>query len=67
MKKQALVVALVAGAFAGCVGVKQIGYVGASSGTRPNALKRSAEAFISAPKSSPAVTSAPSRDGAAWE
>ena len=39
MKKQALVVALVAGAFAGCVGVKQIGYIGASSGVKPNALK----------------------------
>ena len=31
--------ALVAGAFAGCVGVKQIGYIGASSGVKPNALK----------------------------
>ena len=39
MKKQALVAALVAGAFAGCVGVKQIGYIGASSGVKPNALK----------------------------
>ena len=39
MSKLTLVAALAAGALAGCVGMKQIGYVGASSGTKPNALK----------------------------
>ena len=39
MKKLTLVAALVAGAFAACGGAKQIGYVGASSGKKPNALK----------------------------
>ena len=37
MKK--LVAALVAGTFAAFGGAKQIGYVGASSGIKPNALK----------------------------
>ena len=39
MKKLTLVAALVAGALAACGGAKQIGYVGASSGKKPNALK----------------------------
>ncbi len=34
-----VVSALVAGALAACGGVKHIGYIGASSGTKPNALK----------------------------
>ncbi len=39
MRKLTLVAALAAGALAACGGVKQIGYVGASSGTKSNALK----------------------------
>ena len=39
MKKLVLVAALAAGAFAACGGAKQIGYIGASSGIQPNALK----------------------------
>ena len=39
MKKLTLVAALVAGALAVCGGAKQIGYIGASSGKKPNALK----------------------------
>ena len=39
MKKLTLVAALVAGALAACGGAKQIGYIGASSGKKPNALK----------------------------
>ena len=39
MRKLTLVAALVAGALAACGGAKQIGYVGASSGKKPNALK----------------------------
>ena len=39
MRKLALFVALATGAFAACGGAKQIGYIGASSGIKPNALK----------------------------
>jgi len=39
MRKLTLVAALVAGALAACGGAKQIGYIGASSGVKPNALK----------------------------
>ena len=39
MRKLTLVAALVAGTFAAFGGAKQIGYVGASSGIKPNALK----------------------------
>ena len=39
MRKLALVAAIAAGTLAAFGGAKQIGYVGASSGTKPNALK----------------------------
>ena len=39
MRKQTLVAALAAGALAAYGGAKQIGYIGASSGSKPNALK----------------------------
>ena len=39
MRKLASVAAVAAGALAACGGAKQIGYIGASSGVKPNALK----------------------------
>lgn len=39
MKKLTFVAAIAAGALAACGGAKQIGYIGASSGNKPNALK----------------------------
>ena len=39
MRKMTVVSALAAGALAAFGGAKQIGYIGASSGTQPNALK----------------------------
>ena len=39
MRKLAIVAAVAAGALAACGGAKQIGYIGASSGVKPNALK----------------------------
>ena len=39
MRKLAIVAAVAAVALAACGGAKQIGYIGASSGVKPNALK----------------------------